>query len=248
MPNLILLRHGQSQWNLENRFTGWWDVDLSDQGRREARRAGELLKAEGLLPDVAYTSLLKRAIRTLWVVLDVTDRMWIPVIRTWLLNERHYGALTGLNKAESVEEHGPDQVHQWRRGFAIRPPALEPDDERHPSHDPRYQAIGPEAQPGTESLEDTIGRVVPYWESTMKADVAAGKTVVIAAHGNSLRALVMHLDGLGEDEITKLNIPTGFPLVYEFDDAMKPTGSRYLGDAAEVEAAISGVANQTKAR
>jgi len=246
MPNVVLLRHGQSQWNLENRFTGWWDVDLSDRGREEARRAGELLEEAGILPDAAHTSLLKRAIRTLWMSLDVLDRMWIPVTRTWLLNERHYGALTGLNKAESVKEHGAEQVHQWRRGFAVRPPALDPGDERHPSHDPRYQAIGEEAQPGTESLDDTIRRVVPYWESSIKPDLAAGKTVVVAAHGNSLRALVMHLDGLSAEDVTKLNIPTGFPLVYSFDDDLHATGSEYLGDAAEIEAAISGVANQTK--
>lgn len=245
MPQLVLLRHGQSQWNLENRFTGWYDCDLSDQGQKEAKRSGELLKAEGLACDVAYTSLLKRAIRTLWISLDVLDRMWIPVHRTWLLNERHYGALQGLNKAESVREHGEEQVHQWRRGYAVRPPELADDDDRHPRHDPRYASLGDRA-PGTESLADTVERVVPYWESTIAPDVARKKTVIIAAHGNSLRALVKHLDGLDDEAITKLNIPTGFPLVYTFDDAMAVQGSRYLGDASEVEAAIHGVANQTK--
>ncbi|MAB91659.1 MAG: 2,3-diphosphoglycerate-dependent phosphoglycerate mutase [Planctomycetes bacterium] len=246
MPELVLLRHGQSQWNLENRFTGWYDCDLSEQGRHEARRSGELLKAEGLGCDVAYTSLLKRAIRTLWISLDVLDRMWIPVHRTWLLNERHYGALTGLNKAESVEEHGADQVHQWRRGYEVRPPALNEDDERHPLHDPRYASLGAARTPGTESLADTVARVVPYWESTIAPDVASGKTVIVAAHGNSLRALVMHLDGMDNEAITKLNIPTGFPLVYTLDEGMAVRGSRYLGDPSEIEAAIHGVANQTK--
>ena len=246
MPDLVLLRHGQSQWNLENRFTGWHDCDLSDAGRQEAERAGELLRAGGLSPDVAYTSLLKRAIRTLWIAMDVMDRMWIPVQRTWILNERHYGALTGLNKAESVKEHGPDQVHQWRRGYAVRPPALSQDDERHPRHDPRYAGLDEHQLPATESLQDTVARVVPYWETTIAPDVAAGKTVVIAAHGNSLRALVKHLDGVDDEAITALNIPTGFPLVYSFDAEMNVAGSRYLGDASEVEAAIHGVANQTR--
>jgi 2,3-bisphosphoglycerate-dependent phosphoglycerate mutase len=246
MPELVLLRHGQSQWNLENRFTGWHDCDLSERGRQEAHRSGELLKTEGLACDVAYTSLLKRAIHTLWIALDVLDRMWIPVHRTWLLNERHYGALTGLNKAESVKEHGEEQVHQWRRGYGVRPPALTEDDDRHPRHDPRYANLAEGQAPGTESLADTVARVIPYWEATIAPDVASGKTVVIAAHGNSLRALVKHLDGMDDEAITKLNIPTGFPLVYTFDDAMAVKGSRYLGDASEIEAAIHGVANQAK--
>ncbi len=246
MSDLVLLRHGQSQWNLENRFTGWYDCDLSEAGREEARRAGQLLLDEGLEVDLAYTSLLKRAIRTLWIGLDVMDRMWVPVSRTWLLNERHYGALTGLNKAQAVQDHGDEQVHQWRRGYAVRPPALAADDERHPRHDPRYRELGPERAPATESLADTVARVVPYWDEVISEQVAAGRTVAIAAHGNSLRALVMHLDGLDEESITKLNIPTGFPLVYSFDDQMKVTGSRYLGDPAEIEAAVHGVANQTK--
>lgn len=246
MPELVLLRHGQSRWNLENRFTGWYDCDLSERGREEARRSGELMKAEGLACEVAYTSLLKRAIHTLWISLEVLDRMWIPVHRTWLLNERHYGALTGLNKSESVKEHGEEQVHQWRRGYAVRPPAMAEDDHRHPRHDPRYASLAAGQAPGTESLADTVARVIPYWESTIAPDVASGKTVLIAAHGNSLRALVKHLDGMDDDAVTKLNIPTGFPLVYTLDDEMAVLGSRYLGDASEIEAAIHGVANQAK--
>ncbi|MAG56747.1 MAG: 2,3-diphosphoglycerate-dependent phosphoglycerate mutase [Planctomycetes bacterium] len=243
--DLVLLRHGQSTWNLENRFTGWWDVDLSDRGRDEARRSGELLEAEGYRFDGAYTSVLKRAIRTLWISLDVLDQMYVPIELTWILNERHYGALTGLDKKKAVAEHGDEQVHQWRRGFAVRPPALDEDDERHPRHDPRYAALGDQA-PATESLADTCDRVLPFWESTIAPRVRAGEILVIAAHGNSLRALVMHLDGLSEDEIAQRNIPTGFPLVYTFDGDLEVQRSRYLGDPAEVEAAIKGVVSQTK--
>jgi 2,3-bisphosphoglycerate-dependent phosphoglycerate mutase len=247
MPSqLVLLRHGQSTWNLENRFTGWQDVDLSEQGRLEAERAGLLLAEEGFQFDHAYTSVLKRAIRTLWIALDVMDQMWVPVTRAWVLNERHYGALTGLDKKETMERHGADQVQEWRRGFAVRPPPMTDDDPRHPRFDPRYRGLEEEQRPATESLADTCARVIPYWESTLRPEVAAGQSLLVVAHGNSLRALVKHLDGLSEDVITGLNIPTGFPLIYTFDDEMRVLGHRYLGDPAEVEAAIKGVANQTK--
>jgi 2,3-bisphosphoglycerate-dependent phosphoglycerate mutase len=242
---LILMRHGQSQWNLENRFTGWHDVDLTVQGAEEARRCGELLLKEGVLVDEAYTSLLKRAIRTLWITLDVLDRMWVPVTRTWALNERHYGALTGMDKKEMLSKHGEEQVHRWRRGYAVRPPALADSDPRHPKFDPRYANLGSSC-PATESLADTVARVVPYYEEHIKPSVAAGKTVLVAAHGNSLRALVMHLEGMSEEEVTEFNIPTGFPMVVRFDDQMRYSGRRYLGDAKAVEAAVSGVKNQTK--
>jgi 2,3-bisphosphoglycerate-dependent phosphoglycerate mutase len=247
MPTVVFIRHGQSQWNKENRFTGWVDVDLSEQGNAEARAAADILRDAGLDFDVAYTSVLKRAIRTLWHVLDGLDRMWLPVHRAWELNERFYGGLTGLDKAETAAKHGEDQVLKWRRGFAIQPPALTRDDERWPGHDRRYDAIPREQLPLTESLKDTIARVVPYWNDTIVPDLRAGKRVIVAAHGNSIRALVKHLDGLDEDAIMKINIPTGVPLVYELDDDMSVRESRYLGDAAAIEAAQAAVAAQGKA-
>ena len=214
MPDVVFIRHGQSQWNKENRFTGWVDVDLSEQGNAEARHAATILRDAGLRFDVAYTSVLKRAIRTLWHVLDGLDQMWIPVHRAWQLNERFYGGLTGLDKAETAARHGEEQVLRWRRGFAIQPPALTPDDERWPGHDPRYADIPREQLPLTESLKDTIDRVVPFWNQRIVPELAAGRRVIVAAHGNSIRALVKHLDGLDEDAIMQVNIPTGVPLLY----------------------------------
>ncbi|MSR75554.1 MAG: 2,3-diphosphoglycerate-dependent phosphoglycerate mutase [Planctomycetes bacterium] len=246
MMELVLLRHGQSAWNLENRFTGWIDVDLSQQGLREAARAGELLKAGGYSFDAAYTSRLKRAIRTLWIALDALDQLWIPVEHEWVLNERHYGALQGLNKAESVRAHGEATVLAWRRSFSTPPPPLRSDDPSHPRFDPRYADVNPQLLPSTESLKETCARVIPFYESVIVPQLRAGKKLIIAAHGNSLRALLMHLDGLSEAEITGINIPTGFPLVYSFDATLRATGRRYLGDEAEVRAAIDGVASQTK--
>jgi 2,3-bisphosphoglycerate-dependent phosphoglycerate mutase len=243
---LVLLRHGESQWNLENRFTGWTDVDLTEKGREEAREAGRLLRTEGYDFDVAYTSVLKRAVRTLWIALDEMDRMWLPVIRCWRLNERHYGALQGLNKAETAAKFGEEQVLVWRRSYATPPPALTSDDERFPGHDRRYASLTPEELPLTESLKETVARFVPYWEGTIAPDVKAGRRVLIAAHGNSLRALVMHLDGLSEEAVLKLNIPTGVPLVYHLDEALKPLKSFYLGDAEAVAAKAAAVANQGK--
>lgn len=248
MYTLVLLRHGQSAWNQENRFTGWKDVDLTEQGRREAAAAGQLLKAEGYTFDQAYTSLLTRAIRTLWIVLDEMQLMWIPVQRAWELNERSYGALQGLNKAETADKHGEDQVKIWRRSYDVPPPALSPDDERWPGHDPRYAGIPREQLPLTESLKDTVARVVPYWEKTLAPQIQAGKKLLVAAHGNSLRALVKHLDGLPEAEIVELNIPTGIPLVYRLDENLKPIEHFYLGDQEAIQAAIHGVANQGKAK
>lgn len=245
---IVLLRHGESQWNLENRFTGWTDVDLTDNGRLEARRAGELLRAEGFDFDLAFTSVLRRAIRTLWIVLDEMDRMWIPVVHDWRLNERHYGALQGLDKAETAARFGDEQVLVWRRAYAIAPDPLPEGDPRWPGNDPRYAALPPERIPRTECLRDTVDRVVPYWNEVIAPAVQLGKKVIVAAHGNSLRALVKYLDGLGDDEIVRLNIPTGRPLVYELDDALRPIGHRYLGDAAEIEAAMAAVAAQGKAR
>ena len=246
MYTLVLLRHGESQWNLENRFTGWTDVDLTEKGREEAREAGRLMRAEGYDFDVAYTSTLKRAIRTLWIALDEMDRMWLPVIRCWRLNERHYGALQGLNKAETAAKFGEEQVLVWRRSYATPPPALTPEDERYPGHDRRYAALTPEELPLTESLKETVARFVPYWEGTIAPDVKAGRRVLIAAHGNSLRALVKHLDGLSEEAVLKLNIPTGVPLVYHLDEALKPVKSFYLGDEEAVKAKAAAVAAQGK--
>ncbi len=248
MHKLVLMRHGQSQWNLENRFTGWTDVDLTDKGREEAKKAGELLKAEGYTFDLAFTSVLKRAIRTLWITLDELDLMWIPVTRNWRLNERHYGALQGLNKAETAEKFGEKQVLIWRRSYATPPDPLPAGDPRHPAGDPRYASLAPEEIPATECLKDTVARVVPFWEGTIKPAVASGKKVLVAAHGNSLRALVKHIDGISDEDIVGLNIPTGRPLVYEFDDDMKPIRHYYLGDAKEIEAAMAAVAAQGKAK
>ncbi len=245
---LMLLRHGESEWNLANRFTGWTDVDLSKKGLAEAKRAGEILREGGYTFDVAYTSVLKRAIRTLWIALDELDLMWIPVYRSWRLNERHYGALQGLNKKETAEEYGQEQVHQWRRSYAVRPPALDRDDERHPRFDPRYAQLKPEDLPASECLKDTLERVLPYWHETIVPDLKAGKRVLIAAHGNSLRALVKYLDDVSEEEITGLNIPTGFPLVYELDDDLQAIKHYYLGDAEEIERATNSVAKQASTK
>jgi 2,3-bisphosphoglycerate-dependent phosphoglycerate mutase len=244
MYQLVLLRHGQSTWNLSNRFTGWTDVDLTEQGREEAQEAGRLLEAGGFVFDIAHTSVLKRALRTNWIVLDVLDRLWIPVIPDWRLNERHYGALQGLNKAETAEKHGEAQTQIWRRSFDTPPPPLPPDDPRHPKHDPRYASIRPADLPSTESLKDTIARFIPYWKETIAPQIAAGKRVLITAHGNSLRALVKYLDGISEQDIVGLNIPTGIPLVYELDAALRPIGHRYLGDPEEARKAAEAVAQQ----
>ena len=246
--NLVLLRHGESDWNKENRFTGWTDVDLSDKGRQEATEGGQALKAEGYVFDVAYTSVLKRAIRTLWVALDELDLMWIPVYRNWRLNERHYGALQGLNKSETAAKFGEDQVKIWRRSYDVRPPALTPDDERYPGHDPRYRDLGPQELPLTECLKDTVYRFLPYWHETIAPAVRAGQRVLIAAHGNSLRALVKYLDDVSDEAIVGLNIPTGMPLVYELEDDLKPIRSYYLGDPEKVKAAMEAVAAQGKKR
>jgi 2,3-bisphosphoglycerate-dependent phosphoglycerate mutase len=246
MTKLVLIRHGESDWNQQNRFTGWTDVDLSDKGRQEAKEGGEVLKREGYVFDVAYTSVLKRAIRTLWTVLDEMDLMWIPVHRSWRLNERHYGALQGLNKSETAAKFGEDQVKIWRRSYDIRPPALEPSDERFPGHDPRYKHLTPEELPLTECLKDTVERFLPYWHQTIAPAVKHGKRVLIAAHGNSLRALVKYLDNVSESDIVGLNIPTGMPLVYELDDELKPIRSYYLGDPEKVKAAMEAVAAQGK--
>jgi 2,3-bisphosphoglycerate-dependent phosphoglycerate mutase len=242
---LVLLRHGESTWNRENRFTGWTDVDLSDRGREEAREAGRLLKEDGYTFDVAYTSVLKRAIRTLWIVLDVMDLMWIPVVKSWRLNERHYGSLQGLNKAETAAKHGEAQTKIWRRSYDIPPPPLAADDERHAGHDPRYASLEPDEVPLTESLKDTVARFLPYWHEVIVPDLKANKRVLIAAHGNSLRALKKHLDNMSETEIVELNIPTGIPLVYELDDDLKPVRHYYLGDPAAAAAAAERVRMQT---
>ena len=244
MKKLVLLRHGQSVWNQENRFTGWTDVDLTEQGIAEAREAGRVLKEEGYSFDIAHTSVLKRAIRTLWLGLDEMDLMWIPVRRDWRLNERHYGALQGLNKAETAERHGMDQVKIWRRSYAIRPPDLERDDDRFPGHDRRYAGLSESELPLSECLKDTVDRFLPYWNDTIAPDVAAGKQVLIAAHGNSLRALVKYLDNVSEEEIVDLNIPTGIPLVYELEDDLKPLKNYYLGDPEKVAKATHAVASQ----
>jgi 2,3-bisphosphoglycerate-dependent phosphoglycerate mutase len=246
MHKVVLLRHGESTWNKENRFTGWTDVDLSDAGRDEVRKAGTLLQEGGYSFDVAYTSLLKRAIRTLWITLDALDLMWIPVTKSWRLNERHYGALQGLNKAETAAKHGEAQTTIWRRSYDIPPPPIEPDDPRHPSHDPRYAHLNPDDLPRTESLKETVGRFLPYWHGTIAPAIQAGQRVLIAAHGNSLRALVKYLDDVSEADIVKLNIPTAIPLVYELDEQLKPIRHYYLGDPAAAAAAAAKVANQAK--
>jgi len=246
MYKLVLVRHGESTWNKENRFTGWTDVDLSAKGIEEAREGGRVLKREGFTFDVAYTSVLKRAIRTLYLVTDEMDLLWVPVHRAWQLNERHYGALQGLNKAETAEKFGEAQVKIWRRSYDIPPPELTPDDERFPGRDPRYAGLSKAELPLTECLKDTVARFLPYWHSTIAPQVKAGKRVLIAAHGNSLRALVMYLDSVSEEAIVELNIPTGMPLVYELDADLKPVKSYYLGDPEKVKAAMEAVANQGK--
>jgi 2,3-bisphosphoglycerate-dependent phosphoglycerate mutase len=246
MHKLVLLRHGESVWNRENRFTGWTDVDLSERGRQEAQEAGRLLKEGGYVFDTAFTSVLKRAIRTLWYSLDVLDLMWIPVEKNWRLNERHYGALQGLNKAETAQKHGADQVKIWRRSYDIPPPPLTPDDERHPSREPRYASLDPKELPLTESLKDTVSRFLPYWHQAIAPTIAAGRRVIIAAHGNSLRALVKYLDEVSEADILELNIPTGIPLVYELDDSLRPLRHYYLGDPAAAAAAAARVAAQAR--
>ncbi len=249
MPTLVLLRHGESTWNKENRFTGWTDVDLSETGLDEAHEAGRLLRAEGYQFDVAFTSVLRRAIRTLWIALDEMDQMWIPVINSWRLNERHYGALQGLNKAEMAVKFGEEQVKIWRRSYDVPPPALEVDDERFPGRDPRYRDLADADVPRCESLKDTVARFLPFWESDIAPALGEGKTVLVAAHGNSLRgALVKYLDGISDDAIVGLNIPTGVPLAYDLDEALRPRSSRYLGDADRVAAAAAAVAAQGTAK
>ena len=248
MYKLVLLRHGESTWNSENRFTGWTDVDLSEKGFQEAQEAGRVLKAEGYTFDLAYTSVLKRAIRTLWLTLDGMDLMWIPVIRDWRLNERHYGALQGLNKSETAAKFGEDQVKVWRRSYDIPPPPLEKTDPRYPGHEPRYKSLSEKELPLTECLKDTVARFLPCWHNSIAPEVRAGKRVLIAAHGNSLRALVMYLDNISEGDIVSLNIPTAMPLVYELDENLKPVRSYYLGDPAKVKAAMDAVAAQGKAK
>ena len=246
MYKVVLLRHGESVWNSENRFTGWTDVDLSDKGRGEAQRAGVLLRDEGYTFDVAYTSVLKRAIRTCWMALDELDLLWIPVIRNWRLNERHYGQLQGLNKAETAAKHGDDQVKIWRRSFDTPPPPLTREDPRHPGHDRRYASLSPSELPATESLKETVARFVPYWTDVIAPDVTAGKRVLIAAHGNSLRALVKYLDRISDADIIELNIPTGIPLVYELDANLTPIKSYYLGDPEAARRAAEAVSRQAQ--
>jgi len=248
MHKVVLLRHGESTWNKENRFTGWTDVDLSEKGVKEAHQAGQTLKKEGYTFDIAYTSVLKRAIRTLWITLDEMDLMWIPVIRNWRLNERHYGALQGLNKAEMAQKFGEEQVHIWRRSYDTQPPALEKTDERYPGKEARYKDLAEKELPLTECLKDTVARFVPYWEETIAPTIKRGKKVLIAAHGNSLRALVKYLDDVPEDVIVSLNIPTGVPLVYELDENLKSLKSYYLGNQEEIAKAAAAVANQGKAK
>ena len=248
MYKVVLLRHGQSQWNLENRFTGWHDVDLTEQGQAEARSAGKVLKENGFVFDKAYSSVLKRAIRTLWLALEELDQVWLPVRRDWRLNERHYGALQGLNKAETAEKHGEDQVLIWRRSYDVPPPPMEKSDEGYAGNDIRYADMDEADIPLTECLKDTVDRFLPYWHETIAPEIKAGKRIIIAAHGNSLRALVKYLDDLSEEEVLKLNIPTGMPLVYELDADLKPIKSYYLGDEEAVKAAMDAVANQGKAK
>ena len=243
MATLVLLRHGESTWNKENLFTGWYDCDLTDEGEKQARNGGRLLAEAGLLPDVCHTSLLKRAIRTASMALEELDRLWVPVRRHWRLNERHYGALQGLNKAETLARYGDEQFTKWRRSYDTPPPPLEPDDERHARFDPRYAELPPDVLPASECLKDVVERMLPYWYDAVVPDLAAGKVVLVAAHGNSLRALVKHLDGISDDDIVGLNIPTGQPLVYELDERMQPVASRYL-DPDAAAAAAEAVRNQ----
>lgn len=246
MKKLVLLRHGESTWNKENRFTGWVDVGLSDRGIDEAIQAGRILSREGYIFDIAYTSVLKRAIKTLWIVLEEMDMMWIPVLHSWRLNERHYGALQGLNKAETVERHGMEQVKLWRRSYDLPPPALTPEDPYYPGKDPRYANLRPEEIPFTECLKDVVARFLPYWHETIAPTVREGGRVLIAAHGNSLRALVKYLDKIPDDKIVELNIPTGVPLVYELEDDLTPIRNYYLGDQEAIQRAIQSVADQLK--
>jgi 2,3-bisphosphoglycerate-dependent phosphoglycerate mutase len=248
MYKLMLLRHGESEWNKENRFTGWTDVRLTPKGIDEAKSAGRLMKEEGFVFDIAYTSVLSRAIKTLWLALEEMDLMWIPIENDYRLNERHYGGLQGLNKAETAEKHGDDQVKIWRRSYDIPPPVLTIDDPRHPSKDPRYASLDPAVLPLTESLKDTVARFLPFWHDTIAPTVKSGKRVIIAAHGNSIRALVKYLDNISEAEITELNIPTGIPLLYELDKDLKPISSRYLGDADAAKKAADAVAAQAQGR
>jgi 2,3-bisphosphoglycerate-dependent phosphoglycerate mutase len=248
MYKLVLMRHGESQWNLENRFTGWTDVDLTAAGREQAWQAGQLLKEKGYVFDLAYTSVLKRAIRTLWLTLDALDQMYIPVHNTWRLNERHYGNLQGLNKAETAAKFGDEQVLIWRRAYAIAPDPLGLDDERHPRFDPRYAKLQAQQLPSTECLKDTVDRVLPFWNESIAPAIGKGRRVLISAHGNSLRALIKHLDNVSEDDIVALNIPTGQPLVYELDEHLKPIKHYYLADPAVIEAALAAVAAQGKAK
>jgi len=246
MGKLVLLRHGESTWNKENRFTGWTDVGLDERGIQEAREAGRILRKERYTFDIAYTSVLKRSIKTLWIVLEEMDLMWIPVYRSWRLNERHYGALQGLNKAEMAERHGLEQVKLWRRSYEVRPPALTPDDPRYPGNDPRYANLSAEELPLTECLKDTVERFLPYWHETIAPVVRDGKQVLISAHGNSLRALVKYLDNIPDDKILDLNIPTGIPLVYELEDDLTPIRNYYLGDPESVKRATQAVVDQLK--
>ena len=248
MYKVVLLRHGESDWNKQNRFTGWKDVDLTEKGIEEAKISGQLMKEAGFVFDIAFTSVLKRAIRTLWLALDEMDLMWIPVINTWRLNERHYGALQGLNKAETSAKFGDEQVHIWRRSYDIQPPALTVDDERYPGKDPRYATLTAEELPLTECLKDTVARFLPFWHNDAVPAIKSGKQVIIAAHGNSIRALVKYLDNVPEDEISELNIPTGVPLVYELDNDLKPIKHYYLGDPEEARKKAEAVANQAKLR
>lgn len=248
MYKVVLLRHGESTWNKENKFTGWTDVDLSERGLEEAQKAGHYLKEQGFTFDVAFTSVLKRAIRTLWITLDQMDLMWIPVHRSWRLNERHYGALQGLNKAETAAKYGDDQVLVWRRSYDTPPPELEKSDPRYPGNDPRYADLDPNDVPLTECLKDTVARFLPFWHETIAPTITSGKRVIIAAHGNSLRALVKYLDNVSDEEIVGLNIPTGMPLIYELDAGLKPIKSYYIGDPEEVKKAMEAVANQGKSR
>ncbi len=246
---LVLVRHGESEWNVANLFTGWTDVELTDKGRGEAREAGRLLKAEGFQFDMAYTSVLKRAIRTLWTVLDEMDLMWLPVERSWRLNERHYGALQGLDKAQTVEKHGAEQVKIWRRSYDIPPPALDSTDQRHPKFDKRYASLPPDVLPATESLKETLARVLPYWADKIAPDLKRGRNVLVVAHGNSLRALVKMLDGMSDADIVEFNIPTGVPIYYELDEALRPKAPRrFLGDQEAIKAAAEAVARQTEGK